>query len=145
MLATINSTLREGRRGILMGRAFTTRTRGSYDRTRNFLRRNRFNKEIAILEKYGQLGVNELMEATPVDTGKTASSWYYEIVRNSDGRISLNFCNTNVNGYVKIAMILQFGHATKNGFWVEGRDYINPVIQPIFDKIADMAWKEITR
>ena len=84
-----------------------------------------------------------LASATPVDTGLTASSWYYEIKR-QNGIVALNFCNSNVNKGVPIAIILQYGHGTSNGGWVEGRDYINPAIQPIFDRIAKDAWREVT-
>lgn len=118
---------------------------GNFARTKNFLRRSRFDKEIKLLEQYGELGVEALAEATPVDTGKTALSWYYEIVRRSDGRISLTFCNENVKDYVPIAIIIQYGHATKSGGWVSGVDYINPAIQPIFDQIVEETWKEVTR
>lgn len=97
-----------------------------------------------ILEKYGKMGIEALKAATPVDTGLTASSWYYELVHNN-GKVSINFCNSNVNNGVPIAIILQYGHGTRNGGWVVGRDYINPAIQPIFDKIVDDAWKEVTK
>ena len=82
--------------------------------------------------------------ATPKDTGKTASSWYYKI-ENKDGSASISFHNSNIQNDVPIAIILQYGHGTGTGGWVEGRDYINPSIQPIFDEIADSAWKEITK
>lgn len=95
-------------------------------------------------EKYGERGVNALMEATPVDSGKTRDSWYYEIVKEDD-RAAIRFCNSNINKHVNIAIILQYGHATRNGGWVEGIDYINPALQPVFEKIADEAWKEITQ
>ncbi|MDO4802637.1 MAG: hypothetical protein Q4A15_10780 [Prevotellaceae bacterium] len=82
------------------------------------------------------------MSATPKNSGKTAESWYY-VIEEHDGYATIRFCNSNVNDNVNIAVILQYGHATKNGGWVEGRDYINPAIQPIFDKIANDAWKEV--
>lgn len=96
-----------------------------------------------ILEKYGQRGVDALAAATPVDTGKTAASWIYEIEMTSDGYI-ITWLNTNVNKHVNIALILQQGHGTRNGGYVAGRDYINPAIQPIFDQMADEAWREVT-
>lgn len=96
------------------------------------------------LDKYGQEGVRALASATPVDTGLTASSWYYE-VEVTDGSASITFYNSNIQNGIPIAIILQYGHATRNGGWVEGRDYINPAIQPIFDKIAEKAWKEVTK
>lgn len=95
------------------------------------------------LETLGEVGVRALANNTPVDTGVTAASWSYEIV-DKDGRISVIWSNSNVNNYVNIALILQYGHATRNGGWVEGRDYINPALQPIFDKMASDAWEVIT-
>ncbi|MCD8119761.1 MAG: HK97 gp10 family phage protein [Lachnospiraceae bacterium] len=94
------------------------------------------------LDKYGRRGVEALQAATPVDTGLTANSWYYEIT-NKNGTATISFFNSNVQNGVPIAIILQYGHATRNGGWVQGRDYINPAIQPIFDEIAESAWKEV--
>ena len=88
--------------------------------------------------------MSALSSATPVESGKTSSSWYYEIKR-QNGSISIEFLNSNINKGVPIAVILQFGHGTGTGGWVQGRDYINPAIQPIFDKIAEDAWKEVTK
>ena len=95
------------------------------------------------LDKYGRMGVDALMAATPVDSGKTARSWYYE-VKHMNGGASIVFRNSNVNDGVPIAIILQLGHGTGTGGYVAGRDYINPAIQPIFDQIANDAWKEVT-
>ena len=94
--------------------------------------------------KYGKQGVTALNSTTPVDTGLTASSWYYEI-KNENGKTTISFNNSNIQNGVPIAIILQYGHGTRNGGWVEGRDYINPAIQPIFDEIANDAWKEVKR
>jgi hypothetical protein len=99
---------------------------------------------LGYLDKYGREGVDALASATPVDSGKTANSWYYEIT-NRGSSASIAFFNSNVNKGVPIAIILQFGHGTGTGGWVQGRDYINPAIQPIFDRIAEEAWKEVTR
>ncbi len=96
------------------------------------------------LEQYAQEGVAALMAATPVDTGLTASSWTYEITRGL-GSTVIAFNNTNIQNGVPIAIILQYGHGTRNGGWVQGRDYINPAIQPIFDRIAANAWEEVTK
>lgn len=96
------------------------------------------------LDKYGREGVEALMSATPRDTGKTAESWYYTITRKKE-KVTINFSNSNIPDGVPIAVILQYGHATRDGGWVEGRDYINPAIQPIFDKIAKNAWAEVTK
>ena len=85
-----------------------------------------------------------LSSATPVRTGLTANSWYYEI-EHQNGSVSITFNNSNVNKGVPIAIILQYGHGTRNGGWVQGRDYINPAIQPVFDRIAKEAWEEVTK
>ena len=95
------------------------------------------------LDKFGAMGVDALSAATPVDTGETSKSWYYEITQRRE-RIYITFKNSNVVNGVPIAIILQYGHGTRGGGYVQGRDYINPAIQPIFDKIADSAWKEVT-
>lgn len=100
--------------------------------------------DVRCLEKYGRAGVAALASATPVETGLTANSWAYEINRGK-GSAKITFYNTHVNKGVPIAIILQYGHGTGTGGWVQGRDYINPAIQPIFDKIADEAWKEVIR
>lgn len=96
------------------------------------------------LERFGREGVTALASATPVESGLTANSWYYEIERGK-GIITISFNNSNIQNGVPIAIILQYGHGTRNGGWVQGRDYINPAIQPIFDKILDNAWREVTK
>lgn len=96
------------------------------------------------LDRFGQAGVAALASATPVESGLTASSWYYEITYGK-GTITITFKNSNINEGVPIAIILQYGHGTGTGGWVEGRDYINPAIQPIFDEIVENAWREVTR
>lgn len=96
------------------------------------------------LDKYGREGVAALASATPIDTGKTANSWYYEITR-TDGFAKITFLNSNIQNGVPIAIILQYGHATKNGGWIEGKDYINPAVQPIFDRIVEEGWREVTK
>jgi hypothetical protein len=95
-------------------------------------------------DKYGKEGVAALSAATPVDTGLTANSWYYTIAYSNRG-ITISFNNSNISNGVPIALILQYGHATRTGGWVAGRDYINPAIQPIFDRMANEAWKEVTK
>ena len=110
--------------------------------TRYFERVKRASK--VDLEEYGRRGVEALSKATPVATGKTAASWYYTITK-ENGVIKISFCNSNIQNGVPIAIILQYGHGTNNGGWVQGRDYINPAIQPIFDEMAKDAWKEVTR
>lgn len=96
------------------------------------------------LDKFGREGVAALASATPVDSGLTANSWYYEIERGK-GNATISFNNSNIQNGVPIAIILQYGHGTRNGGWVQGRDYINPAIQPVFDKIANNAWREVTK
>lgn len=122
----------------------TLKAKGDWSRTFKFFERCAENKFIKELDQYGKTGVEALSIATPYDSGDTASGWDYSIHR-SRGRISIHWTNSNVVDGVPIAIILQYGHATKNGSWVEGRDYINPAIQPIFDDIANTAWKELTR
>ena len=95
------------------------------------------------LDKYGRMGVEALSKATPVDTGLTASSWYYEI-ESTDKETSITFYNSNIQNGIPIAIILQYGHGTGTGGWVEGRDYINPALRSVFDEIAEKAWKEVT-
>ena len=95
-----------------------------------------------VLEKYGQRGVEALSRMTPVDTGKTASSWSYEILQNGTG-YEVVWTNSNINKGVNIALILQYGHGTRNGGWVEGIDYINPALRSIFKNMADEAWEVI--
>lgn len=118
--------------------------KGDFSNLTNFLERAKEVIHLGDLNKYGRAGVEALAAATPKDTGKTASSWYYKI-ENKDGSASISFHNSNIQNDVPIAIILQYGHGTGTGGWVEGRDYINPSIQPIFDEIADSAWKEITK
>ena len=120
------------------------RHKGDFSKTTNFLKRAKQAAVLADLDKYGQEGVAALASATPIDTGKTASSWYYKI-ENTNTSATIMYCNTNIQNGVPIAVILQYGHGTRNGGWVEGRDYINPAIQPIFDKIVEKAWGEVTR
>lgn len=112
--------------------------------TLKFLKRIKDLRIESILRKYGEAGVSALMAATPVDTGKTASMWGYEIEKTSSGW-TINWTNDNINNYVNIAVILQYGHGTGTGGYVAGRDYINPAMAPIFDELADEAWNEVTK
>lgn len=120
------------------------RHKGDFSKTDNFLANLQRNHNIDVFEKYGKLGVEALSSATPVDTGLTANSWYYKIEQTPTA-VSLLFCNSNIQNGVPIAIILQYGHGTRNGGYVQGRDYINPAIQPIFDKIVKEAWGEVTK
>lgn len=123
----------------------TIKQKGDFKRTEKFLKKMTkldFNR---YLDRYGLEGTYALMTATPIDSAKTASSWDYE-VRNypSKGYASVTWTNSNVNKGVNIAIILQYGHGTRNGGYVQGRDYINPALQPVFDKMAEAAWREVT-
>lgn len=122
----------------------TFRHKGDLSRTYRFLNKAKEAVNFKKLDEYGRAGVSALAAATPVDSGKTASSWYYEIERGA-GVVSIVFKNSNVNKGVPIAIILQYGHGTGTGGWVQGRDYINPAIQPLFEKMAKEAWEEVTR
>ena len=122
----------------------TVRQKGDFLNLTRYFEKARKAIRLSSLEKYGQQGVAALSAATPVDTGLTANSWSYKIER-KNGVVSITFNNANIQNGVPIAIILQYGHATSNGGWVEGRDYINPAIQPIFDKIANDAWREVTK
>lgn len=120
------------------------RQKGDFSKLNRYFELVKETAKIGVLDKYGRAGVSALSSATPIDTGKTAASWYYEIKR-QNGSVSLEFFNSNVNKGVPIAIVLQYGHGTGTGGWVEGRDYINPAIQPIFDQLAKEAWEEVTK
>lgn len=120
------------------------RQKGDFSKSTRFLERAKEVVHLGDLDRYGREGVAALASATPVDSGVTANSWYYEI-ENSKGMVTISFHNSNIQNGVPIAVILQYGHGTRNGGWVEGRDYINPAIQPLFDKLANDAWEEVTR
>lgn len=118
--------------------------KGDFSKTKKFLENSKKAVNAINLESYAEKGVAALMSVTPIDSGKTSGSWYYKIVK-KNGLISINFCNSNIQNGVPIAIIIQYGHGTRNGGWVQGRDYINPAIQPIFDEITNAAWKEVTK
>lgn len=120
------------------------RQQGDFSKLTKFLEKAKQAVRIGDLDRFGRDGVAALASATPMDSGQTASSWYYRIV-NRNGTASITFYNSNIQNGVPIAIILQYGHGTRNGGWVQGRDYINPAIQPIFDKIANEAWREVTK
>ena len=117
--------------------------KGDFSKTIKFLNKVKNVKINDILSKYGEIGVTALSQATPKDSGITSQSWNYKIeVKNNNA--SIVWYNTNVVKGVNIAVILQYGHGTRNGGWVEGTDYINPTMKPIFDKITNQVWKEVT-
>lgn len=117
--------------------------KGDFSKTEKFL--NTISKKLYYrnLQKYAEQGVAALASATPIDSGTTANSWDYEI-RQTKKSVSIYWTNSNVNKGVPIAVIIQYGHGTRNGGYVQGRDYINPAMRPIFDKIAENVWKEVT-
>lgn len=119
-------------------------SKGDWSKTTNWLKRIKTMKNARnILDRYGREGVAALSAATPIDTGETASSWSYEVVQNGQS-VSLNFINNNkTKTGIPIAILLQYGHGNGRGAYVQGRDYINPAVRPIFDEIADKAWKEV--
>ena len=122
----------------------TIKQKGDFAKLTRYLERMNKKARMIDLDKYGQAGVSALSLATPIDSGLTANSWGYKITNNK-GRAEITFSNSNIQNGVPIAIILQYGHGTRNGGWVQGRDYINPAIQPIFDKLANDAWKEVTK
>lgn len=117
--------------------------KGDFSKLDTFLQRALQKGHMSILDKYGKMGVEALSKATPVDTGKTAESWYYTIEKTTKG-MKIVWSNDNTSDGIPIAILLQYGHGTGTGGWVEGRDYINPALQPVFDKMAEELWKETT-
>ena len=126
--------------GIVIG----MKTKGDFDSTFKFLKKMKERSWLRNLDVYGRQGVEALAKATPKDTGLTANSWNYDI--SDDGEtLTLTWYNTNVvKDYYNVALYIQYGHGTKNGGWVEGIDYINPALRPIFEKISGNIWEEIT-
>ena len=119
--------------------------KGDFSKTENFFNSVLNRDYLNVLSGYGKEGVQVLAEATPKRTGLTAASWTYEITQTASGEISISFLNTNIQNGENIAIILDVGHGTKRGGWVKGRHYIDPAIQPVFDRMAEAAWKEVTR
>lgn len=118
--------------------------KGGFSRTTSHLEKLRKVNITRLLDKYGRAGVAALSSATPTASGFTAASWSYKIEVGAN-TTSLIFCNSHVNKGVPIAIILQYGHGTGTGGYVQGRDYINPAIRPVFDSLANEAWKEVTK
>lgn len=120
------------------------RQKGDFAKTTRYLERAKKGIRLSSLDRFGREGVSALASATPVDSGETANSWDYKI-ENQNGVVKIGFYNSHVVKGVPIAIILQYGHGTRNGGYVQGRDYINPAIQPVFDQLAEHAWKEVTK
>lgn len=117
---------------------------GDFSKTIKFLTKMKNQDAKRLLNKYGKRGVELLSRSTPVDTGLTASSWRYQIITNKD-RYTIEFLNDNVQNGTNIAIILQYGHGTRNGGYVRGRDYINPAIQQAFDEMSNALWEEVVK
>lgn len=122
----------------------TVKSNGNFSKTTRFLERAKRAIKISDLDKYGARGVAALSKMSPIESGKTASSWYYKI-ENTNGKISISFYNSNIQNGVPIAIIIQYGHGTGTGGYVQGRDYINPAIRSIFDQITQDVWNEVIR
>jgi len=120
------------------------RQKGDFSKLTSYLEKAKNAVRIGDLDKYGREGVAALASATPVESGQTANSWFYEI-EHRNGSATISFHNSNIQNGVPIAIILQYGHGTGTGGWVQGRDYINPAIQPVFDRLANDAWREVTK
>lgn len=120
------------------------RQKGDFSKLTSFLERAKETVKLDDLDRFGREGVAALSSATPVSSGLTANSWYYKI-EHTNGSATISFFNSNIQNGVPIAIILQYGHGTGTGGFVQGRDYINPAIQPIFDRIAEDAWREVTK
>lgn len=120
------------------------KNQGDFSKTEKFLKKSLSVDYNSLLDKYGKQGVNALMSATPTDSGETANSWGYVITKTSGG-VTITWTNSHVVNGVNIAIIIQYGHATRNGGYVQGRDFINPAIRPVFDNISNEIWKEVTR
>ena len=118
--------------------------KGDFKKTDTFLRRLLHISIEDKLKKYGEAGVEALRESTPKRTGLTANSWSYKIERKK-GSLTISWHNSNIQNGVPIAIVLQYGHATRSGRFIQGIDYINPAITPIFEEIANDAWKEVTK
>lgn len=118
--------------------------KGNFKKLDSFFEKAKEIIRVGDLNKYGRAGVEALRAATPKDSGETANSWSYDIIREDD-KASIIWKNSNVNDGVNIAIILQYGHATGNGAYVQGIDYVNPAMKPVFDNIAESAWKEVER
>lgn len=125
-----------------MSKVIIFRQKGDWKKTRKFLKRCSNLDLDDVLNLYGQEGVDALAKATPKDTGKTAASWSYEVTKGRES-IVITWKNSNIVDGVPIAVILQYGHGTRNGGYVEGVDYINPAMRPVFERIAARAWGEV--
>lgn len=120
------------------------RQKGNFSKAFSFFNKLKNYDFTAQLDRCGKEGVAALSAATPKDTGLTSQSWEYN-VKTTKNTASVSFSNTNIQNGVPIAIILQYGHATSSGYWIEGIDYINPALKPVFEKIADEIWEEVKK
>lgn len=120
------------------------KSKGSFKKTYDFMNKGLNPNYMDILERYARQGVTALSSATPKGTGLTSDSWGYEIKRTKN-KCTITWYNTNVVDGVPLVVLLQYGHGTANGGWVQGHDFINPALKPIFNRIAEDAWKEVIR
>lgn len=127
-----------------MSKTLTVTQHGEFKKVNSFLQRCLEFGSLGYLDKYGRQGVEALAAATPKDTGRAASSWRYEIHR-ENGEVRLEWHNDDIEGGCNVAVLVQYGHATKNGTWVEGVDYINPALRPIFESISRDVLKEVRK
>lgn len=118
--------------------------KGNFSKTKKFLEKAKNLAHLGVFDKYGKMGVDALSASTPIDSGETANSWRYD-VKISSGEVQISWYNTNVENGFPVAIMLQYGHGTGTGGYVQGRDYINPTMRPIFDAMANEAWREVTR
>ena len=119
-------------------------SKGDFKKTKKFLGFIQDRRQFSSLSRYGEMGVNALADATPIDSGKTAQSWEYEI-EDHDGSLSIVWTNSNTTDRgIPIAILVQYGHATKDGYYIQGVDFINPALKPVFDDIAESIWQEVT-
>lgn len=126
-----------------MGRIVKITQKGNFDKTNKFLKTDRDKLIRIILEEYAVLGLHELVLATPVDTGKTANSWDYSISKNNKGW-QVTWTNSNINEGLQVVMLIRFGHGTRSGGYVPPNDFVTPAMRPIFESLADEAWREVT-
>lgn len=122
----------------------SVKTSGNTNRIEKFLQAMKYRKYLSRLDEFGAMGVEALSNSTPRKTGETAASWSYEIQEDSSG-VTIHWTNSKTNQGLHIVLLLQYGHGTNHGGYVRGLDYINPALRPIFDKIAEEAWLEVTR
>ncbi len=118
-------------------------SKGSFNSTMTWLTKLLNDEQFSALVKYGPIGVNALSSATPKESGETAGAWDFEI-DNSPGKFSIHWTNSHVNKGENVAILLQYGHGVRGGGYVEGRDYINPAMRPVFDQMVEDMWKVVT-